>query len=166
MRNLRKPVFYLTVALLTITLYPTITLAKATTSHETFIIDFNITGFVSCALDGLGEVVAISGPLLVEVTETIDSQGGLHVQVEGNPQGITGQGLTSGIRYDGRGQFSESLYIANGGFPFHFSLTDNFLLVGRGSLGGKLIATMLVQISINANGDMTVNIDKANFHCN
>ncbi len=88
------------------------------------------------------------------------------MQIQVGITSVTGQGLTSGIRYDARGDSNFKFYADSAGFPFHLSLTETFLMVGRGGLGGKFNVSGGLTTTINANGDMTVDIDKLTFRCN
>src|SRR5437870_5725152 len=58
---------------------------------------------VPCANGGDGEVVELTGDLHDMFSYTIDSDGGVHLDVHDNPQGVSGTGLTTGDRYQATG---------------------------------------------------------------
>lgn len=63
--------------------------------------------WVSCANDGDGEAVHVTGDLRYDVHRTQDSTGVLHFSIRSNTSGLTGLGLTSGTLF--RGSMSEHL---------------------------------------------------------
>ena len=75
------------------------TRADVTTNDET---DISLSVFIPCAAGGIGEVVDLSGPLHTLISATVsnnDVSGKFHFQ----PQGISGVGEVSGVKYHSGG---------------------------------------------------------------
>lgn len=116
--------------------------------------DISLNVFVPCANDGAGEVVALGGSLHTLVTTTTNENGS-SFKVLNHPQGISGTGLTTGDQYRGTGgtQTAERVSFENG----HSTQTfiNNFRIIGRGP-GNNLLLHTVAHVTVNANGDVTV----------
>src|SRR6266705_2012028 len=58
-------------------------------------VPIEIQQFVPCANGGAGEVVQLSGRLLIVEATTIDASGGFHLTTQVSPQDVAGIGLTT-----------------------------------------------------------------------
>lgn len=125
--------------------------------------EININVFVPCANDGAGEVVALSGPLhtlIISNTNDNTVSGSIHNQ----PQGISGEGLTTGNAYRGTGvtrtHFTESLDSGQANETF----VNNFRIIGQGS-GNNFLLHVVSHITFNANGDVTADHEITSTEC-
>jgi hypothetical protein len=66
-------------------------------------VPIDIGVFIPCAADGAGEVVFLTGNLHILLRFTMDQAGGIHVASHFQPQGISGNGQTTGDKYQGTG---------------------------------------------------------------
>lgn len=136
----------------------------AVTTNE--IIPFTTTVFVSCALDGAGEFVALTGELHVLVSATVSKSGMSHSEIHSQPANISGNGLTSGDRYQGTGVTRTGITMdTNDGFPHETTFVNNFRIIGQGP-GNNFTVHQTVHITIDANGNVTANIDNTKTDCN
>jgi hypothetical protein len=126
-------------------------------------VTFSISQFVPCANGGAGETISGDVQLHVLITSTMTGNhisGKAHFQ----PQGGTLVGETTGDVYRATGvtqaTFSESL--VNGQFSETF--VNNFRLIGPGP-GNNLIDHLVAHITINANGDTTVEFETGTVDC-
>lgn len=125
--------------------------------------DINLTVFVPCAAGGAGELVDLSGPLHTLVSATVNNNkasGYFHFQ----PQGITGTGETTGLKYQAVGltQQSFSGSLQNGQLALTF--VNNFYIIGQGP-GNNFQVHETLHITINADGSVTVSHDNFSATC-
>jgi hypothetical protein len=125
--------------------------------------DISITVFIPCAAGGAGEVVDLSGPLHTLISFTINGNhvsGYYHFQ----PQGITGTGETTGLKYEATGitQQSFSGSLQNGQLALTF--VNNFRIIGEGP-GNNFLVHETLHVTINANGTATVSFDNLTVDC-
>src|SRR6184192_4887735 len=69
--------------------------------------DINLTVFVPCAAGGAGEIVDLSGPLHTLITFTINGNN-VSGRFQFQPQGISGNGETTGLSYQATGLTAEN----------------------------------------------------------
>jgi hypothetical protein len=130
--------------------------ARATTEK----IPFDI---VLAPEEACGEAIHLSGTLLAQSTLTETSSGNVEIGFHFNPQGITGVGLTSGATYHATGETLETTTItATGGISDTF--VNNFKIIGEGS-AQNFLETDVMHLTVNANGDVTVIVDKSMIRC-
>lgn len=118
--------------------------------------------FIPCALDGLGEVVVLEGTLHFVTGITEDANGGLHVTTSAQPQRLQGVGLTSGDRYNGTGITREQFNTS--GLPFETTYVNNYRVIGQRDGNNYLVHTN-THLTINANGEVTTEIDNSSVEC-
>jgi hypothetical protein len=125
--------------------------------------EINITVFVPCANNGVGEEVAVSGPLhtlIISNTNDNTLSGKVHFQ----PQGISGEGLTTGSKYQATGvtqdHFTTSLQTGQATETF----VNNFRIIGQGR-GNNFLVHLVSHVTFNANGDVTANHEIASTEC-
>lgn len=109
------------------------------------------------------DVVHITGDLHMLVTATVNDNhvsGNFHL----NPQGATLVGLTSGNEYIGTGMLHESFQgnLVNGAATFTF--VNNFILVGTAQ-SPTYTYQVVAHMTINANGDVTVDLESITDEC-
>jgi hypothetical protein len=125
--------------------------------------DVNLLVFVPCANGGAGEVIDVSGPLHTLTTFTINGNnvsGKFHFQ----PQGISGTGQTTGLKYQATGVTQQSFKgsLQNGQFTATF--VYNFRMIGQGP-GNNFLVHENFHITVNANGTLTVLHDNFTVDC-
>ncbi len=121
----------------------------------------NLSVSVPCANGGAGEVVELSGDLHDLFSYTIDSNGGVHIDVHDNPQGVSGTGLTTGDRYHATGVTRVGL---NSTGPLEVTLVNNFNVIGQGPHNNLLVHDNF-HITVNANGEVTASHDNFRVEC-
>ncbi len=139
---------------------PNFSVASTSTQN----IERTITGtkFVPCANGGLGEFVSLSGSFHDKIHVTLDGNGGAHVEVLHNPQGVSGVGLTTGLKYVGAGASPQDESNVTVGEE-HTTVT-NMRILGQGPNNNLLIHTDF-HITILANGDVTSFHDNLSITC-
>jgi hypothetical protein len=125
------------------------------------VIPFAQVVLVPCANGGAGELVLISGNLHILITSTVDNNGGTQDKNHAQPQGATGVGLTTGDVYRATGVTQDQVTINGAG---EFTFVNNFRIIGPGP-GNNLLVHQTVHVTINANGDMTVDVDNSSVEC-
>ena len=133
--------------------------AETFTDQEPEVIEF--TEFVPCAAGGAGEEVRLAGMLNILTHGTIDARGGYHAKVQLRPQGVRGEGLTTGDRYVGTGVTQEQV---NGTVGSQSTFIDNYRIIGQGS-GNNLLIHQTVHVTVNANGEVTASVDNVSVEC-
>jgi len=136
-------------------------LAKASTftSNVSFPIDLIL--FVPCAAGGVGEDVHVTGEIHELFHVTLDGQGGFHLELQQNGQGIRGIGLTTGDEYQvaGMGRFS-----SNGKVGTEATTVSNLRFIGKGS-ASNFLTHHTMHITVNANGTVTAFVDNSRVEC-
>ena len=136
--------------------------AAAGTFTETNKIPLNMGVFVSCAAGGAGELVSLSGDLLILSHLTVDSAGGVLYESVFNPQGVSGIGQTSGDKYQGTGVTRTTEYF--GRLPFQYTTVNNFRIIGQGT-GNNFSIHENFHVTVNANGEVTATVDNFSADC-
>lgn len=117
--------------------------------------------FVDCAYDGLGETVVLEGTIHFTFHAKFDSAGGLHIHSLANPQGVRGYGQLTGDKYQGTGVAKENFTLLPGQTS---TFIDNFRIIGQGP-GNNLLIHQNTHYTINANGDITAEVDNFSAEC-
>jgi hypothetical protein len=112
---------------------------------------------------GCGEDILVSGTLHDLFHITIDSAGGINVKLHDQPQGATGVGLTSGVKYQATGVTQEE-FSANGVGQFEDTFINNFLMISQGP-APNFVVTEHAHVTVNANGDVTATHDNFSIDC-
>jgi hypothetical protein len=121
----------------------------------------NIGVFIPCAADGAGEVVFLTGNLHVLLRFTMDQAGGIHATSHFQPQGISGNGQTTGDKYQGTGVTQDEF---NAKVGVEETLINNFRIVGQGP-GNNVLIHENIHITFNANGVPTASVDNFSVDC-
>lgn len=120
--------------------------------------------WVSCANDGAGENVNISGELVILGQSTEDGNGGMHVTTHYRPSRVTGLGQVTGLKFKGVSAALESEQYAADGSPTVYTLVDNFRLIGQGP-GNNILIHRTVHQTWNANGELTADVQLSSNEC-
>ena len=140
-----------------------VVLAQAIAITTNDFVPFAQAVLVPCANGGAGEVVLISGTLHVQNHITINGNR-VNLKIHFQPQGASGEGLTTGDKYNATGvsQEQDSLPITNGAAEFTF--INNFRIIGQGP-NNNLLVHQTVHVTVNANGVVTTTVDNTNIEC-
>jgi hypothetical protein len=125
--------------------------------------DINLAVFVPCADGGNGEVVDLIGSLHTLLSFTINGNnvsGYLHFQ----PQGISGTGETTGVKYQATGITQESFKSSLQNGQANLTFVNNFRIIGQGP-GNNYLVHETLHFTINANGTTTVFNDNFSIDC-
>jgi len=136
--------------------------AVAITTND--FIPFSQLVFVPCANGGAGEDVLVEGILHIQQHITINNNRAT-VKTHAQPQGADGVGQTTGDFYQGVGvtQEQDSIPILNGAFEFTF--VNNFRLIGQKTDNNSQVHQN-IHVTIDANGNVTTDIDNTTVDCN
>jgi hypothetical protein len=125
---------------------------------------YTMTVSVPCANDGAGETVELTGELHILTTFTEDGGGGIHMKMHYQPQAVHGVGLTTGDKYNAVGVTQETHNIAFDGFPYEDTYVNNFRIIGQGK-GNNYLVHETWHVTINANGEVTAEVDNYSVEC-
>ena len=118
----------------------------------------SITVDIPCA----GETVELNGNLHILFLLTADAAGGLLLKAHFQPQGISGFGLTTGVKYQATGETQEETHLKV--LPFEDTFVNNFKIIGQGP-GNNLLIHENFHITVNGRGIVTVLHDNASVNC-
>jgi hypothetical protein len=128
------------------------------TAHAALVVNVSVPTerqvFVPCANGGVGEVIAISGELHALISVTLDANGGFHEHILFNPQGVSGFGLTTGLKYQGVGIAEEDI---NGTVGVTDTFVEVFDMIGQGP-GNNFKLHVTTHITVNADGSLTSSV--------
>ncbi len=109
------------------------------------------------------EVITVTqGVAHLHLEITASSNGGFHIDINGNLEGVKGTG-SLGNSYTVTAWFHESTNSSSSS-AFVFSDGDVFHLLSTGSAPNADAAGVL-HLTINANGDVTASVDNMHFKC-
>src|SRR5437867_1386264 len=119
--------------------------------------------FVPCAARGAGEIVDLSGPLHVLITSTINGNN-VSGRFQFQPQGISGNGETTGLSYQATGLTAENFTASQQNGVFTLTFINRFDIIGQGP-NNNFTVQETAHITINADGTVTVNFDNFSVEC-
>jgi len=125
------------------------------TRAEVFInakVPFATTVFIQC----VPEDVVLTGELHILITQEVDSNGGIHVKTHFQPQGISGEGSVTGVKYQGTGETQEHFNI-HPGPQIEDTFVNNFRIIGQGP-GNNLLVHTTIHVTVNGGGVVTANV--------
>ena len=146
------------VAALAVSIMPAKAAIQVNTATQ---IDLSV--FVPCAAGGAGEIVDLSGPLHVLFTFTVNGNnvsGTEHFQ----PQGISGTGETTGLKYQGTGHTSIQFKLSLVNGQFNQTFNNSFNIIGQGP-NNNFTVHETIHFTFNANGTVTVFVDNFSTEC-
>jgi hypothetical protein len=147
----------LTVALVMFGLgLPTPTRAEVLTNTK---VPFATLAFIPC----VPETVLLTGELHILITQEMDANGGIHVKSHFQPQGISGLGMVTGLKYQGTGVTQEHINDHTGP-AFEDTFVNNFRIIGQGP-GNNLLVHTTFHVTVNANGVTTANVLNTSTEC-
>ena len=138
--------------------------ALAETSETQLTVPFKRNLWVSCANNGAGEMVSLSGEIELRSHETIDDQGGTHLWTHVRPSGVVGVGATTGLVYRGTGgTFEGEAYNSEDDLRV-YTLVNNFRIIGQGPRNNLLVHLVIHQTR-NAEGELVADVDLSSNSC-
>jgi hypothetical protein len=117
--------------------------------------------FVPCANGGAGETILLDGYLHSIFNVLVDGNGGFHLKIHDQPQGLSGTGQTTGDKYQGVGVTQTKQNVTAGQT---YTFINNFSMIGQGP-GNNYQVHQNYHLTINANGDLTVVHDNLSITC-
>ena len=126
--------------------------------------DISLSVFVPCAAGGAGEIVDLSGPLHTLITFTINNNNASGVE-HFQPQGISGTGETTGLKYQGTGVTSTSFKVSLQNGQATQTFINRFDIIGQGP-GNNFRIQETAHLTFNADGTVTVLFDNFRVECN
>jgi hypothetical protein len=124
-------------------------------------VPLDLVFFINCANGGAGENVTFSG-VLNELFHVTTNGNRFVLNQHFQPQGVKGVGETTGDVYNATGLSQETTISGTVGFTHSF--VNNFKLIGPGP-GNNLLVHENLQITVNANGTLTVFRDLLTVTC-
>jgi hypothetical protein len=137
--------------------------AKAVTTTTNVKIPIELTAFIPCANDGLGENVDVSGPLHILIRMTINGNN-FSAKTHYQPQGLSGYGEITGKKYQATGGTQEQIHGSFVNGQYTDTYVNNFRIIGQGS-GNNYLVHENVHITFNANGVVTAYTDNLSVEC-
>ena len=131
-----------------------------TTTNVKTPFDFNI--FIPCANGGAGEFVDLSGRLHSTFHVTVHPNGTFTLKQHDQPQGLSGRGEESGVRYNGIGVTQEIIH--TGRINHTDTFINNFKFIGTHHAGSFRVHENM-HITVNGNGRVTVSVDHVTATC-
>lgn len=111
-----------------------------------------------------GELVYLSGELLLTFHSTIDDQGKLHESFMLIPRNIRGVGSMTGTEYRAVGGDRSIFNVDIDDAPLTYTNTDMFNLVSQGS-SDNFLGKFTIHVTFNANGEWTADVDHFSGEC-
>lgn len=123
----------------------------------------NIPVFIPCAAGGAGETVTLTGNLHTLASVTIDSSGGIRMDLQFQPQGISGAGSVTGDKYQATGLTRMQVNSTSSG-TFETTFVNRFGIIGQGP-GNNFTVHETAHITVLADGTVTVFFDNFGADC-
>jgi hypothetical protein len=134
---------------------------SATTTVTNERVPFFAAGPVPCANGGAGDFVVLEGTSHNVTRTTESASGNLSVTFHSNTQGVKGTGLITGDTYQGNSSTTESITMGPGETR---TFTGSFLVVGPGP-DNNFTVHQTTHLTVNANGEVTSDVDNISFEC-
>lgn len=138
------------------------TTQAATTSTSSTRLPVTESGFISCARNGAGDYVEMSGEIHIVGHNTLNDDGSTHTLFHINYQNVSGTGLLSGDSYHASSAAQSNVNAKT--LPYTFDFIDNFHVVGQGP-GNDFMVHTNMHFTVNANGELTAYVDELRLEC-
>lgn len=107
-------------------------------------------------------MVDLTGEVHAVFSVTVDANGGVHIATHFNNVGVSGFGLTTGDIYQAAGG---DYFVSNSGVTANeFTFVNNFQMTAPGS-GNNLHVHELVHVTVDANGEVTAEVNNITVDC-
>lgn len=136
--------------------------ATESTVNQVFPLDIYL--WIPCADGGIGEYVHLTGELHDQIHYTQVPNGAYTFRWHDNPQGVSGIGLTTGLKYQGAGAEHAR---TNAGYAKpreEVTIINNFRIIGPGP-GNDYLVHDNYHATFNANGEPTGGHDNFRADC-
>jgi hypothetical protein len=110
-----------------------------------------------------GENIAVEGNIHYTWNYTPDGSGGYHYMSHTNYAGVSGTGLSSGLKYTANGVGN---YKFNAKAPWPYNYTSIYRFRWNQQGGGSEWYSGQFHYTVNANGDLTANFSDFDSNCN
>jgi len=80
------------------------------------------------------------------------------------PKDLSGEGLSSGDKYQGTGVTQETYHVRGDSLPSTHTYINNFRFIGQGP-GNNYLVHETWHMTINANGEVTAYVDNYSVEC-
>ena len=147
------------IALALAMLLPVTVSAQATTTTTNEQVPFNMTLNNAC----LGEPVVLSGTLHVLNHVTVTPAGDVYLKTHAQPQGVTGTGQVSGMKWQATGVTQQEVHTRTA-LPFTRTFVNNFKIVGEGKAPNYMVHN-LIHVTVNPNGVTTSDVSNTSVEC-
>lgn len=170
MNSIKKIMFYLMLSVILFSfMTSTSAYAKVISQSGNEKIPIIVTGgdvFVPCANGGAGEVLDLYGDLHYRWRTLYDSASGFHISFQFNPMGAIGVGRETGdiYRVTGITKWEQDNSRIDNVFPMESTFINNFRFIGPGPENNFLMH-QTIHYTINANGELTADIDNTKIEC-
>jgi hypothetical protein len=160
---LKRKILHLTFAAMLTFSVPSAAFSQASTTTTNTFVPFSQVDFVFCANGGAGEGLIVSGVFHIQTHTTINPNRSMFKTLI-QRQEATGIGLDTGDVYRSVGvtQFVDTIPILNGAQTF--TVINKLRLIGPGP-GNNVQLSQQFQITINANGEVTADVDHSSLIC-
>jgi hypothetical protein len=159
-----KRLIYVSVFVACLLLVSVPSFPQAQPNTNVYDMPFDVTWNVPCANGGLGEDVYFFGTVHA-VETTVVNQDKLHMIWSYNPVGLTGIGMTTGIRYHGVGVTRQDFQANGVVFPYNLTFVNRTNLVSEGPEANSMLFGRTTHVTINADGETTVSFDTSVVSC-
>lgn len=153
----------LSMLLLSWTPFPNATLAPVSDPGTSIIVPLDQTFWIPCANGGAGEYVNFTGSFHIVSFLKTDANGTEHYQLHTQPQNASGIGLTTGDEFRGTGLGKTSANVKIG-ITGNSTYIQSFKLIGKGQTPSLKIQEVF-HITVNANGELTADVDMVKVTC-
>jgi hypothetical protein len=134
---------------------------RATVISTNFSFPLEKTVFVPCANGGAGEWVTLSGTIHEVFHVTVNDAGHSTIKFFDQPQGVSGVGSVTGVKYQGTG-VTQDIRTTRVGSKETF--VNIFRMVGQGP-GNNFSVHENLHVTVNADGTVTVTRDAIETSC-
>ena len=110
------------------------------------------------------EPIAVDGYIHFMTIETLTPSGNYIGRWKGQPQGLKGVGLTTGLTYQFNGVTQDTYVVQGDGFPLTETYVNRFVVVGPGA-DNNYYSFNTFKLTINGIGDVAVVFDNITVEC-
>jgi hypothetical protein len=110
------------------------------------------------------EAVYAEGYIHFMLIETFTPSGNYMGRWKGQPQGLKGVGLTTGLTYQFNGVTQDTYVVQGDGFPLTDTFVNRFLVIGPGP-GNNYVMQDTGKLTINGVGDVVVDFYETTIEC-
>lgn len=132
--------------------------------HDNYNYPVTWTDFVPCANGGSGETIVLTGRMHVNDFLTISNDGSWNLKMHIQPMNLQGLGQTTGLKYNATGVTQAKENLSGTGLPYSWTYVNNYRMIGQGP-GNNLLVHETWHFTLNANGELTAEIDNYKWDC-